>query len=185
MGEALDPAFLEIVQGCIRRDRNQQNTLYRLYYSYGMSICLRYATDREQAVALLNEAFLKVFLNLKKYNVEMPFKPWFRKIVVNTCINYVKRQKKLNMEVGMEEVNEVETPETILSWLNYQELMTMVQSLSLAYRTVFNMYVIDGFKHEEIADHLGISVSTSKSNLARARAKLQELVTRKLQERYA
>jgi len=84
------------------------------------------------------------------------------------------------MEVQMQETNNISTQEDALSIISYKELMAMVQSLSLAYRTVFNMYVIDGFKHREIAEKLGITVSTSKSNLTRARAKLQDLVTQKI-----
>ena len=92
----------------------------------------------------------------------------------------MKKQKKFKMEVQMQETNNISTQEDALSIISYKELMAMVQSLSLAYRTVFNMYVIDGFKHREIAEKLGITVSTSKSNLTRARAKLQDLVTQKI-----
>lgn len=151
-----------------------------MYYAYGMSICIRYADHEQEAVFILNEGFLKVFLNIKKFDASMPFKPWFRTILVNTAINHIKKQRKFKMEVSMEEARHLPDREDILSRISYRELIGIVQSLSTAYRTVFNMYVIDGFKHEEIAQHLGITVSTSKSNLTRARAKLQELVMKKL-----
>ncbi|MCB0570953.1 MAG: RNA polymerase sigma factor [Phaeodactylibacter sp.] len=172
--------FHQIIQGCCKRDRSCQNALYQLFYAYGMSICIRYADSEAEAVSVLNDGFLKVFRNIKRYDAEQPFKPWFRKIVVNTAINHARRQKKFKMEIGMDEAKNIPTNEDILSRISYQELMAMVQSLSSAYRTVFNMYVIDGFKHQEIAEILGISVSTSKSNLVRARAKLQELLTAKI-----
>lgn len=185
MHQLTEPDFLQIIHGCCKWKRSSQNALYREYYSYGMSICIRYVEEEQEAILVLNDSFLKVFRNIKKFNTEQPFKPWFRKIVVNAAINYVKKQGKFKAEVSMEEANNISTGEDALSRISYRELMALVQSLSVSYRTVFNMYVIDGFKHEEIAEHLGISVSTSKSNLTRARAKLQELIKEKLGTRYA
>lgn len=179
-----DMDFQQIIQGCCKRDRSMQNALYRLFYAYGMSICIRYVENEPEAISVLNDGFLRVFRNIKKYDSAQPFKPWFRRIVINAAIDYVKSQKKFKMEMSMEEAKNMPTREDILSRINYKELMAMVQSLSAAYRTVFNMYVIDGFKHEEIAEILGISVGTSKSNLMRARAKLQELLNNKLDGRY-
>lgn len=176
--------FERIIEGCCEWDRNMQNALYQLFYSYGMSICIRYVESEPEAISVLNDGFLKVFRNIKRYKQDQPFKPWFRRIVVNTAIDYVKSQQRFKIEMSMEEAKNVPTTEDILSRINYKELMAMVQSLSAAYRTVFNMYVIDGFKHEEIADILGISVSTSKSNLTRARARLQDLLSNKLDDRY-
>jgi len=141
---------------------------------------MRYVNNEAEAISVVNDGFFKVFKNVKKYDLEKPFKPWFRKILVNTAINQLKKLKKFKMEVSMDEAKNISTREDALSRIGYQELMTMVQSLSLAYRTVFNMYVIDGFKHREIAEKLGITVSTSKSNLTRARAKLQDLVLAKI-----
>ena len=184
MHRSTETEFHQIIQGCRERKRNSQNALYRLFYPYGMSICIRYVASEEEAITVLNDGFLKVFRNINKFNIRQPFKPWFRKIVVNTAINYVKKQKKFKMEISMEEAKNLPTNEDILSRINYKDLIEMVQTLSFAYRTVFNMYVIDGFKHQEIAEKLGISVSTSKSNLTRARAKLQELVTAKLNNPY-
>lgn len=173
-------AFLEVIKGCCRRERSHQNALYKLYYAYGMSICIRYVGSEVEAISVLNEGFFKVYQNINKYDQSLSFKPWFRKILVNTAINYAKRQKKFLMEVNIEEVKSASTQEDILSQISYKELMGIVQSLSSAYRTVFNMYVIDGYKHHEIAKELGITISTSKSNLTRARVKLQEMVKSKL-----
>ena len=184
MHQGTDTEFYQIVLGCCKRDRSSQNALYRLFYPYGMSICIRYVDTEAEAISVVNDGFLKVFQNIKKFDVAQAFKPWFRKIVVNTAINHIKKQKKFKMEVSMEEAKNISAKENILSRINYQELMVMVQSLSTAYRTVFNMYVIDGFKHEEIAKKLGISIGTSKSNLTRARANLRELVTKKLNNPY-
>lgn len=176
--------FRGIVKGCCLRKRSSQNALYRLYYPYGMSICIRYVNNEAEAISVVNDGFLKVFRNISKYDEKQAFKPWFRKILVNTAINHVKKQKKIQMETSIDQISHLSSQEEILSRINYQELLNMIQSLSTSYRTVFNMYVIDGFKHQEIAEVLGITVSTSKSNLTRARAKLQELVTAKLNNPY-
>lgn len=172
----------EILLGCSRNKRSSQNALYRLYYSYGMSVAIRYVGNEAEALSIVNDAFLKVFNNIKKYDPNQPFKPWFRRILVNTAINAVKKKQKYKMEVNIDEANKIATRERILSQINYKELIGTLQSLSLAYRTVFNLYVIDGFKHSEIADMLGITESTSKSNLTRARVKLKELIQKKLKQ---
>jgi RNA polymerase sigma-70 factor (ECF subfamily) len=175
-----------IIEGCRKEQRSSQHALYKMFYSYGMSICFRYATDEQEAIGILNEAFLKVFDNLKQFDPEKgAFKSWFRVILVNTAINHVKKQQKFKLEVAMDEAMEVRQQDDILSRIGYKELIAMVQSLSVAYRTVFNLYVIDGFKHEEIAQQLGITVSTSKSNLARAKARLRDMIQEKLKAKYA
>ena len=176
----LENELLDIIQGCRKNNRSAQNQLYRKYYSYGMSICYRYVNNKEDAQSILNNGYLKIFKNIKRYDSQYDFKPWFKTIMVNTAINHVKKMKKFKAEIGMEELKIYPTTEEILSKINFEELLHTIQSLSVAYRTVFNMYVLDGYKHEEIAKELGISVSTSKSNLSRAKVKLRELIQRKL-----
>jgi len=180
MSQSQETKFKLIIEGCHQRNRTSQHALYKLYYAYAMSICIRYVNNESEAISIVNDGFLKVFKYIKKYDREKPFKPWFRRILVNTAITYIKRQKKFKMEVELNEANEMASQEDILSRIGYKELIGMVQSLSIAYRMVFNMYVIDGFKHKEIAAELGITVATSKSNLTRARAKLKELVTKEI-----
>jgi len=180
MTQSPETSFKRIIDGCYQRSRASQHALYKLYYAYAMSVSIRYVNNESEAITIVNDGFLKVFKYIKKYDAEKPFKPWFRRILVNTAITYIKRQKKFKMEVEINEANEMASQEDILSRIGYQELIAMVQSLSTAYRTVFNMYVIDGFKHKEIAAELGITVATSKSNLTRARAKLKELVTKEI-----
>lgn len=181
MHSSLEEEFQLIIRGCCKSDRSSQNNLYRKFYPYGMSVCIRYVKNESEAVLVLNDGFLKVFRNIKKYDVEQPFKPWFRKILVNSAINYLKSQKKYRQEVDLENAINISSTEEILSQINYKEQMELIQSLTSAYRTVFNMYVIDGYKHKEISEKLGITVSTSKSNLTRARMKLKELMTQKLE----
>lgn len=175
MSHISEQDFSIIIDGCCKQNRKSQNSLYKLYYAYGMSISIRYMNTENEAISVVNDGFMKVFKNIKKYNPNQAFKPWFRRIIVNAAIDEVRRQKKFKMQVSMDEARNVSDREDILSRISYKELIAMVQSLSSSYRTVFNMYVIDGFKHEEIAKKLGISVSTSKSNLTRARASLRKL----------
>lgn len=177
----LDTEALNIIlQGCRKRERAAQHRLYKQFYPYGMSIAIRYVDNENEAISILNDAFMKVFKHIDRYDESQAFKPWFRRILVNTALNQIKKNRKYRLEIDMENAKEVADREEILSRISYQELIGLVQSLSLAYRTVFNMYVIDGYKHQEIAQKLGISESTSKSNLVRAREKLRSLLTEKL-----
>ena len=170
-----------ILRGCRRQDRASQKELYRLFYSYGMSICIRYAEDENAAITILNDAFMKVFSRIKKYDPDKPFKPWLRVVIVNTAIDHVKKKQRIMDREEIKEARDLHAREDILSRIGYQDLLAMVGSLSVGYRTVFNLYVIDGFKHEEIAQKLGISVGASKSNLSKARAKLRAMITNSLE----
>lgn len=148
-----------------------------MFYAYGMSITLRYADSRGEAAEILNDAFMKVYNNISSYDINRPFKPWLRRIIVNTAINHYHKYKKEHQPVDIDIAeNEVSREQRILSGISYDEIVDMVQQLSPAYRTVFNLYVIEGFKHREIAEMLDISVGTSKSNLSKAKKNLQSIV---------
>jgi RNA polymerase sigma factor (sigma-70 family) len=176
-----DQAVLHIIQGCIKEQREAQRLLYEKFYGYGMSFCLRYAPNMDDALEILNDGFLKVYNNLKGFDQNRPFKPWFKRIVINTAINHVKKNAKFMKSETLDgSERHLAAIDNILSKIGYEEVLAMIQQLSNAYRTVFNLYVIDGYKHEEIADLLGISVGTSKSNLSKAREKLQALVREKM-----
>lgn len=180
MPQTIDQNLPVILSGCREKQRQSQHELYKLFYPYGMSVAIRYMEEEGEALSVVNDTFLKVFKNIKKYDSGKPFKPWFRKILVNTAINQLKKQQKYRKESAMDEARDIADREEILSQIHYQELVSLVQSLTSSYRAVFNMYVIDGFRHDEIARTLGISVSTSKSNLVRARRKLQEMLQKKI-----
>ena len=155
-----------------------------MYYAYGMSICIRYSDNRDEAAEILNEGFMKIFTNIQKYDFSMPFKPWLRRILINCSINNYKIKVKRQQEVSLENSTEKDDQEGILSGIAYHEIIDMIQKLSPAYRTVFNLYVIEGYKHEEIAEMLGISVGTSKSNLSKAKQNLREILKDYFQEDY-
>jgi RNA polymerase sigma factor (sigma-70 family) len=177
--QALDTDLEELLKGCLKDSRQSQKLLYEKFYGYGMSVCIRYAKDEDDAIEILNDCFLKVFNGLKKFDLSRPFKPWFRRIIINEAINHFKKHEKhmKNEQIKGTEANS--SIDDILSKIAYEEVVAMIQTLTTAYRTVFNLYVIDGYKHEEIANMLGISIGTSKSNLSKAREKLQLLVKEK------
>lgn len=185
MSHTLNQNLPVILEGCLKQQRDSQHKLYKLFYGYGMSVAIRYATEENEAITIVNDSFMKVFKRMNSYNPDYDFKPWFRKIIVNTSLNHLKKQQQNLMETGVDEANNISDREEILSQINYKELIGLVQSLSTSYRAVFNMYVIDGFRHDEIAKTLGISVSTSKSNLVRARRKLQELLQNQISSNHA
>lgn len=176
--ETGDHVLAEIIQGCQKQNRMSQERLYRKMYAYGMSITLLYADSRTEAVTMLNDAFLKVFDSIGMYDSERPFKPWFRQIVIRTAIDhYRKRSRHRELYAWSHDGEvEVEVEETILDAISYRELIKLIQKLSPAYRTVFTLYAVEGYEHSEIARMLDVAVGTSKSNLARARAGLREMI---------
>ena len=172
----------KILYGCRKRQRDSQRDLYRMYYAYGMSIALRYSGTRDQAVVILNDAFIKVFDNIRKYDPKRPFKPWLRKIIVNTAIDHYHREKKYEKElIDLERIENMEEEnEAIISGISYDEIVEMIRQLSPAYRAVFNLHVIEGYSHDEIAEMLDISAGTSKSNLAKAKRNLRVILEKNL-----
>ena len=166
----------QLIGKCLDNDRKAQNMLYREFYGYSMSICYRYANNYDDAVEILNEAFLKIFNNLEKFDRTKSFKAWLRQILINTSINHYKRYLKHQAQQPLEYAVHERTEEKISGQIGYEEIMALVKNLSPAYRAVFNLYAIDGYKHEEIAEMLDISVGTSKSNLSKAKRNLQEML---------
>nr|WP_255491539.1 RNA polymerase sigma factor [Hufsiella arboris] len=150
--------------------------LYSFLYSFAMGKCLRYAENQYDAAEILNDSFLKAFKNIEKYKYTMPFHSWFGKIISNTAIDRYRAELKHNRTEEISFANEVLEESTVFDSIEYKELLKLVQQLPVAYRTVFNLYAIDGYSHDEISKMLGISIGTSKSNLFKARHRLQKSV---------
>ena len=168
----------KILDGAAKNDRKSQEMLYKTYYSYGMSICLRYSATREEALEILNDGFMGVYTNIKQYDRERPFTAWFRKILINAALNHYRKTLKYAHHIGLEHIPELpDLQKTAINELEYDDIIRAIQSLPTAYRTVFNLYVLEGYNHEEIAGILKISTGTSKSNLSRARLKLRKMLT--------
>ena len=164
----------------MRNERLSQKKLYELYYGRMMSVCMRYSNNRETARDVLNEGFLKVFKHLHTYESRHSLESWIKRIMINTAIDHYRKHKKHGQQVNLEKaehfVADANSDVSIISSLSAQEIMKLVQKLSPAYRTVFNLYVIEGYKHNEIAKMLDISVGSSKSNLAKAKANLRKMI---------
>lgn len=165
-----------LIKACKRGKRASQKELYKLYYSYGMSICLRYSKNREEAQEILNDGFIKVFNNLEKYDIKLSFKAWLRRILINVAIDYYRKHHKHQHTLEIVHNHHLDESPDALHNLSVEEIMKMVQKLSPAYRMVFNLYVVEGYKHQEIAEQLNITVGASKSNLAKARMKLRAML---------
>lgn len=174
-----------IIQGCIDGDRRAQQSLYEHFYGKMMAVCMRYGNGHDEALDMFQEAFIKVFKNLPKYGKQGSFEGWVRRIMVNTCIDHIRKNKVNNQMVELDEkhgsfYDEEEEDAGILEHVNFQDLLALVQNLSPAYRSVFNLYIVDGYTHQEIADSLGVSVGTSKSNLAKAKMNLRKMLNEKI-----
>lgn len=172
------------IRGCALNERESQKKIYYSFYGYAMAICDCYANNEDDAVEILNDGFLKIFKEIHRYkpaytNEINSFKGWLRKIMVCTAIDHFRKNKKHRV-VGELDINTtVQTSaqgESGLDKVSYDEIIRFIQDLSPAYRTVLNLFIVEGFSHEEIADQLGISVGTSKSNLAKARKQLQKIL---------
>ena len=174
------------VEACALNKRESQKILYSSFYGYAMAICDRYANKQEDALEILNDGFLKIFKEIHHYkpsyaDVVSSFKGWLRKIMVYTAIDHFRKNHKHRMVTQLDNVvYQVATiSEDAISKLSYEEIIRAIQDLSPGYRTVFNLFVIEGMSHEEVANQLGVSIGTSKSNLSKARKQLQKILFKK------
>ena len=174
------PGEYDLIQGCISQNRQMQEQLYQRYSPKMYAVCLRYAASADDAKDLLQEGFIKIFKNLSKYRGDGSFEGWIRKIFVNTCIEHFRKKANLYNVSEVQEITVEDKEWTVLDRLAEQDIINMIHDLSPGYRTVFNMHVIEGYSHKEIAEILGINEGTSKSQLARAKVVLQKMVENRL-----
>jgi RNA polymerase sigma factor (sigma-70 family) len=169
--------ILLLIEGCKRQNRNSQRKLYEHYFGYAMNVALRYSKNRMEAEEILNNAFLKVFHQLDKYNPTLPFKPWLRSVLTHTAIDYYRANKNVLSFGALEPGQDIADDEgPLLIPSEETDLLPILQKLSPAYRMVFNLYVMEEYKHEEIAEILGISANASRANLTRAKQALRKLI---------
>ncbi|MEM6396485.1 MAG: RNA polymerase sigma factor [Bacteroidota bacterium] len=161
-------------------ERWAQRDLYQEYYSPLMAICLRYAGSEDEAMDLLHESFIKIFSKISRYQEGTSLIAWMRRITVNTAIDgYRKAARRRTEELDSASLQISSSDPDVISQFGTREILAAVQNLSPTYRTIFNLYVIEGYSHREIGDMLGITESTSRSNLVKARGKLQKKLTEK------
>lgn len=175
--------FQILIEACIQQKRAFQKILYSTFFEYASSICLRYASNDDDAMEILNDGFLKIFTEIKKFqcthnNPIGAFKSWLKKIIIYTAIDHFRKNKKHSalLEIDDDVLMIAVVEETNLDKLSFKEINACIQKLPPAYRTVFSLYVLDGFTHEEIGKQLGIATGTSKSNLSKARIHLQKMI---------
>jgi len=171
------------IERCALNNRESQKKIYTSFYGYAMAVCDRYTNNQDDAVEILNDGFLKVFKEVYRYkpaytDVVSSFKGWLRKIMVYTAIDHFRKNHKhqftTDLDNGIIQVSSRD--ESALDRISYEEIIRSIQDLTPGYRTVFNLFIIEGFTHEEISEKLGISIGTSKSNLAKARRQLQKIL---------
>ena len=167
----------QLIEGCNKNDRRAQKALYDKYSKRMMAVCLRYVKNTEDARDLLQEGFIKLFMNLHTYMGEGLFDGWVRKIFVNCALERLRSQDVLKNAADIEETDYADIPdESTLSQLSADEIMAYVRMLPDGYRTVFNMFAIEGYSHKEIGETLHIAESTSRSQYVRARKMLQKMI---------
>jgi RNA polymerase sigma-70 factor (ECF subfamily) len=168
--------FKEIIDGCIRGEGAAQDRLYKKFSSLLFGICLRYAGHRMEAQDVLQEVFVKVYNNIGSYNHEGSFEGWLRRIAVNTSITNYRKNLKHAYQKDVDDLMKTAEEPASFEDLEFtaEEMLQCIERLPSGYRTIFNLYVIEGFMHKEISDMLGIDVNTSKSQLSRAKTYLQK-----------
>jgi len=173
----------DLIKGSMEGDRRMQEELYRRFSPRMYGVCMRYAGNAEEAEDILQEGFIKVFKKLGSFRSEGSFEGWVRRIFVNTAIEHFRR-KIYQQPITEQHENTVEGKYlSVLDNLGEKDILKLIQDLSPGYRTVFNLYVVEGYTHKEIGDMLGISEGTSKSQLSRAKVILQDMVKNYLEER--
>jgi len=166
----------KLIQACIKEDKSAQKALYDLFSAKMYFVCLRYARHEAEAQDILQDAFIKVFDKLDSFRFNGSFEGWVRRIMVNTALNYCRKSTYKYENIGIEDYQDKVVNSKAISRLSEQELLGIIQQLPDGYRMVFNLYIIEGYSHKEIAEMLSISENTSRSQLAKARKWMQNVL---------
>jgi len=169
-----------LLQGCIKNDASAQQELYQRYSPKMLSVCYRYAKTREDAEDMLQEGFIKVFSQISKFEKRGSLEGWILRIIVHTCINHLKKNKKFNDHVDLAYAGNIVIREDYIpSIIQAKQIVETIRTLPIGYRTVLNLYAIEGFSHKEIGQLLDIEESTSRSQYTRAKSMLEEILLKK------
>ncbi len=163
----------KLVAGCKKQNRKAQKYLFEHNAPVMILVCKRYIKDADQAEEVMLSGFMKVYDKIDQFKFQGPLQSWIRKIMVNECLGWIRKNRMMYREVDIEELTIEPDLQRLENQLEVQDLMNLIQMLPQGYRTIFNLYAIEGFNHEEISRKLDISVNTSKSQLSRARKYLQ------------
>lgn len=171
----------QLIKGCLNGDKKAQRALYEQYKVMLFGVCLRYGNDRAEAEDLLQEGFIKIYSDLYQYRPKSALGAWMRRVVVNVALQHIRKKKNHFKTVEIEQIaDSYEADDAVFSSMRAKALIRMVQQLPDGYRTVFNLYAIEGYSHKEIAEKLDITVNTSKSQLSRAKSVLRKMIERSL-----
>lgn len=172
------PIALEkaLIQKAKDGDKKSIELLYKQFYGFAMSVALRYSNSRDEACEIVNDSFMKAFDRLKQYQLENSFKGWFRRIIVNTSIDYYRKNSRYASIMDIEKAESESYSPDIIDQLTFEDILGLIRSLPEILRIVFNLYEIEGYDHNEIGEKLGIPASTSRTYLARSKKKLREKV---------
>ena len=169
-----------LLKGCLSNNATAQRELYNKYSSKMLSVCYRYAHNREDAEDMLQEGFIKVFLQIHTFENRGAFEGWIRRIIVHTCINILKKNKKFNESVDIIHATGIQVrEESIPAIIQAKQVVECIRMLPVGYRTVLNLYAVEGYSHREIAGMLDIEESTSRSQYTRAKAMLEDILIKK------
>jgi len=166
----------EILDGCLKKRPSAQKQLYERFYGFGKSIALRYASSSDEVQEMMNDGFLKIFSKLDLYNQNLSFEAWFKTVMVRTCIDYYRKNHSRVAIVDIDELHYLSYEDYLLEKLSAEEILDLMKHLPPSYRAVFSLYIVEGYSHAEIGKMLGINEGTSRSNLSKARLKMQEMI---------
>ena len=185
MANQIEEIDNKLLKACKKGKIKSQEMLYKQFYAYGMSISLRYAYNRDEAAEVLNDSFLKVFENIHKYNQKQSFKAWLRKIIINTAIDYYRKNKKHHELMDIETTGTELSDYSLIEQFEIEDLQILLNELPENYRLTFNLYEIEGYNHDEISKLLNIAKGTSRSNLTRAKVMLRAAFEKHYKHKYA
>ncbi|MFH2142090.1 MAG: RNA polymerase sigma factor [Bacteroidota bacterium] len=175
-------AVEKLIEGCIKGERNCQKKMYQAFYGKMLAVCARYSRDRDEAQDLLHDGYIKVFTKLNQYEFKGSLEGWVRRIIVNNAIDFIRNKGDYHIssidEKNYDNIgddNSTEADYLNITKLKAETIIELIQKLTPAYKTVFNLYVVENYSHKEIAEELNISIGASKSNLAKAKQKIREM----------
>lgn len=167
--------YKSLIQNCNKGDQVSQRKLFEIFAPKMLGVCMRYFTSKQEAEDVLQEGFIKIYTNLNKYNFEGSFEGWVRRIMVNTALDTIRKNVKYRDDIEIDSVDyKVTSNGNIIESMVRDELLILIQELPTGYRTVFNLFAIEGYSHKEIAEQLEISENTSKSQFSRAKSLLRK-----------
>ncbi|MFT7247531.1 MAG: RNA polymerase sigma-70 factor (ECF subfamily) [Psychromonas sp.] len=166
----------EILDGCLKNRGSAQKALYERFYGFSKSIAMRYASGSDEVEEMMNDGFLKIFSKLELYDRSQSFEAWFKTVMVRTSIDYYRKNHSRVAMVDIDDIHYLSYDDHLLERLSAEEILDLMQHLPPAYKTVFSLFIVDGYSHAEIGEMLGINEGTSRSNLSKARVKMQELI---------